>query len=132
MILAKAYVGSLVAFLVIDILWITGVVQPMYDREIGSLLRASPRLGPAAAFYLLYAAGVVYFAVLPGIDSGGFKTALVNGAFLGALTYGTYAFTNYALVEGWSFTLTASDVAWGIVLTAVTAACGLFAARLGS
>ena len=25
-----------------------------------------------------------------------------------------------------------SDVAWGIVLTAVTAACGLFAARLGN
>jgi len=51
---------------------------------------------------------------------------------LGALAYGTYAFTNYALLERWTFTFAAADLGWGIVLTGVTAACGLLAARLGS
>ena len=123
---------QLVALLVIDVIWIVGVVRPMYDRQLGDLLRASPHLGAALAFYLTYAAGIVYFAVLPALASGGVRAALVNGAALGGLAYGTYAFTNYALLEEWTFTLAAADLGWGILLTAVAAACGLWAARLGS
>ena len=127
---AKAYAGALVAFLAIDLVWISRVVRPMYDQQVGGLLRAEPRVGPAALFYLLYAAGIVYFAVLPALQSGGFKTALLNGALFGGLAYGTYAFTNHAVIQGWTLTLVAADVVWGVILTAVTAACGLFTARL--
>jgi uncharacterized membrane protein len=79
----------------------------------------------------VYAAGIVYFAVLPALSSGGLRLALLNGAFFGGLAYGTYAFTNYAVIQGWSITLVLADVAWGVVLTAAVAACGLFAARIG-
>lgn len=129
---AKAFAGVLVAFFAIDILWISRVVRPMYDQQVGGLLRANPQVGAAAIFYLMYAAGIVYFAVLPALPSGGMRLAMLNGAIFGGLAYGTYAFTNYAVLKGWTFTLVAADVAWGIVLTAVTAACGLFAARLGN
>ena len=54
----------------------------------------------------------------------------MNGAIFGGLAYGTYAFTNYAVLKGWTWTLVAADVAWGVVLTAVAAACGLLAAQL--
>ncbi len=127
---AKAFAGTLVAFLAIDILWILRVARPMYEAQVGPLLRSNPQLGAAAVFYLTYVAGIVYLAVLPALASGGARTALVKGAVLGALAYGTYAFTNYAMLKGWTPGLAAADVAWGIVLTAVTAACGLFAARL--
>ena len=132
LIFAKAFVGTLVAFLVIDVIWITRVVRPMYDQQVGGLLRASPHLGPAIAFYLTYAAGIVYLAVLPALASGGLRTALVNGAALGGVAYATYALTNYSLLRGWTFAVTAADVGWGIVVTALTAACGLLAARLGT
>jgi uncharacterized membrane protein len=128
----KAFAGVLIAFFVIDIIWISRVVRPMYDQQIGGLLRATPQVGAAAVFYLMYAAGIVYFAVLPALQSGVTRVALLNGAIFGGLAYGTYAFTNYAVLKGWTFKLVVADVAWGIVLTAVTAACGLFAARLGS
>ena len=128
---ARAFAGTLVAFLIIDIVWIAWVVRPMYTQQLGGLLRANPQLGPALVFYLMYAAGIVYFAVLPGLASGGVPTALLKGAILGGLAYGTYAFTCYSLFKGWTFTLAVADVGWGIVLTALTAACGLFAARLG-
>lgn len=131
MVFFKAFVGALVAFLVLDIVWISRVVRPMYEQQVGGLLRANPHLGAAGIFYLMYAAGVVYFAVLPALESGGLRPALLNGALFGGLAYGTYAFTNYAVLSGWTFTLVAADVAWGIVLTAVTAACGLAASRLG-
>lgn len=128
---AKAYLGVLVPFFVIDIVWIARVVRPMYDVEIGDLLRADPRMGAAVAFYLMYAAGIVYLAVFPALASGGMRLALINGAVFGGLAYGTYAFTNYAVLEGWTFELVAADVAWGVVLSSVTAACGVFAVRLG-
>ena len=128
----KAFAGVLIAFLAIDMIWISRVVQPMYEQQLGGLLRPSPRVGAAALFYLMYAAGIVYFAVLPALTSGGIRLAMLNGAVFGGLAYGTYAFTNYAVLNGWTLTLVAADVAWGIVLTAVTAACGLYAARLGS
>jgi uncharacterized membrane protein len=128
----KAFAGTVVAFLAIDMIWIARVVRPMYEQQLGGLLRASPQVGAALAFYLMYAAGTVYFAVLPALASGGVRTALVNGAVLGGMAYGTYALTNYALLEGWTSNVAAADVAWGVVLTAATAACGLRAARLGS
>lgn len=131
MTLVKAFAGTLLVFLAIDMIWIVRVVRPMYNQQLGGLLRANPQLGSALLFYLTYAAGIVYFAVLPALASGGVRTALLNGAILGGVAYGTYAFTNHAVFEGWTFSLAAADVGWGIVLTAVTAACGLLAARLG-
>ncbi len=129
MTVAKAFAGTLVAFLAIDMVWIATVVRPMYDRQLGDLLRASPLLGAGLAFYLTYAAGIVYFAVLPALAANGVRSALLNGAALGGLAYGTYAFTNYALLERWTLALAAADLGWGIVLTAVAAACGLLAAK---
>ena len=73
---AKAFVGVLVAFFIVDIVWILRVVRPMYDKQIGGLLRPEPQLAAAAVFYLVYAAGVVYFAVLPALSSGGMRAAL--------------------------------------------------------
>ena len=129
--LLKAFTGALIAFLVVDIAWITWVVRPMYDREIPGMLRADPLVGAAVVFYLMYVAGIVYFAVSPALKGGGMKVALLNGAVYGGLAYATYAFTNYAVLEGWTFNLVVADVAWGVVLSAVTAACGLLVARLG-
>jgi uncharacterized membrane protein len=131
MTVAKAFAGTLVALVAIDTIWIARVVHPMYDQQLGGLLRSDPRLGAALVFYLTYVAGIVYFAVLPALASGGVRAALVNGAALGGVAYGTYAFTNYAVLEGWTVAVVAADVSWGIVLTAVAAACGLLAARLG-
>ena len=37
---AKAFVGTLVAFLAIDMIWIARVARPMYERQVGDLLRA--------------------------------------------------------------------------------------------
>ena len=109
---AKAFAGTLFAFLIIDMIWIVRVVRPMYSQQLGTLLRANPQLGAALVFYLTYAAGIVYFAVLPALASGGVRTALVNGATLGGLAYGTYALTNYALLESWTASRRAVTSDW--------------------
>lgn len=126
----KAYVGVIVSFLVIDAVWIVLVAKPMYERTLGTMLRETPNFGAAALFYLAYAAGIVLLACLPALSSNSPKTALINGAIIGGLSYGTFATTNYALLKGWTAGLVISDILWGIAVTAVVAWCGYLVAKL--
>jgi uncharacterized membrane protein len=81
----------------------------------------------AILFYLLFIAGLVYFAVRPALDVGGWRRALLLGAAFGFLTYMTYDLTNLATLQDWPATLTAVDIAWGTLLgaTVATASYGI-------
>ena len=125
-----SYVAALVVFLVVDIAWITTVMHPIFQRQLGNFLLETPRMGAAALFYPLYVAGILYFAVLPAEASGLWSIALVNGLLIGFLCYGTYEVTNLATLKGWSYRMLAIDVAWGMVLTATTALVGYIALGL--
>lgn len=123
-ILAASYIASLAVFLAVDSVWIQRVMGPMFRRRVGALMLAKPRLGAAAAFYLLYVAGTIYLAVVPALDSGDLWMATLNGAIIGLLAYGTYEATNLATLKGWDYQMLSIDVAWGAFLTAVTATTG--------
>ena len=75
-------------------------------------------------------AGIVLFAVRPGLTQQSVGVTLAYGAAFGALAYATFTVTNYAVLNQWTFTLVWTDIAWGTVLTAVVAACGFYAAPL--
>lgn len=79
---------------------------------------------PAIVFYLLYVAGILYFAVLPGIEAKSLAKAAANGALLDAMAYGAYELTNLATLKNWPLPVTVVDLAWGIILTAVAACAG--------
>ncbi|QLF68973.1 DUF2177 family protein [Peteryoungia desertarenae] len=121
-----AYVSTAVVFFGIDYVWLTRIAIGFYRRHIGDLLLATPNFAAAGAFYLFYVAGIVYFAVMPAVNAGTIVTALVNGALLGLLAYGTYDMTNLATLKGWSLTVSIVDMAWGAVLTATAAAAGYY------
>ena len=78
---ALSYAVALTVFLGIDIVWIRNVMQPVFERNLGPFLLDTPRLGAAAAFYALYIAGVIYFAVSPAAAGGSWRIAAVNGAW---------------------------------------------------
>ncbi|MGB8316215.1 MAG: DUF2177 family protein, partial [Aestuariivirga sp.] len=82
-----AYVATLVSFVLIDLVWLMWVARSTYVAEMGTLLRKEPQLPAAIAFYLLYAAGLVFFAVVPGLKSGSVLQALFLGAALGLVAY---------------------------------------------
>lgn len=125
----RAWLGTLIAFLAIDLGWILWVVRPLYEQEVGALLRESPDMLASALFYVAYTAGIVYLAVQPALQGASVRPALLRGAALGALCYGTYTVTNYAIFADWTMTLLVSDVVWGAFLTAACAGCGYLASR---
>lgn len=68
---------------------------------------------PVLGFYLLYLAGLSFFVIWPAIRAGKPMRALLQGAFFGLVTYGTYDFTNWAILSGWTALVSYVDMAWG-------------------
>ncbi len=112
----KALMVFLVTFLVIDAVWINLIALDLYHRDVGSLMTQTPRMGPAMLFYIGYAAAAIHLVVRPASQ---IKQAGLNGAVLGAVAYGTFAVSNFALLESWTSTLLTIDLMFGTTVTAI-------------
>jgi uncharacterized membrane protein len=119
-----AYFFTLVAFLVIDFIWLGTMASRLYRPAIGDLLAENFRLAPAVVFYLIYAGGLTFLAVRPALLSGEWTTALLYGAIVGFMAYATYDLTNQATLKNWPTTLTIADLFWGTFVSAAAAIIG--------
>ena len=90
---AVGYLATGIAFALIDSIWLRTMYTRLYQPELGPLL-GSLKLGAAVVFYLLYIAGMMWFAVAPALANGRWQTALIQGAVLGCLCYATNDLTN--------------------------------------
>ena len=81
-----AYVLTLVLFALVDITWLVTMGGQLYRQTLGDILLAEVRLAPAVVFYLLYAAGLVIFGVVPSLKSGLIRPRLSSARCLGCLT----------------------------------------------
>lgn len=125
----KLYGMTAVAFFAIDIVWLGVIASKFYDRHLSAIMREEVNVGAAAGFYLLYIAGIVVFAVLPGLEAGTLGRAAILGAFFGLVAYATFDLTSMALIEGFNWTVVVVDLVWGTVLTASVASVGYAAGR---
>ena len=119
-----AYGAALAVFVALDFTWFTMIARGLYVDEIGPLLLAQGRIAPAAAFYLLYVAGIAVFVIVPALERGGWVRALAFGALFGLVAYGAYDLTNLATLKGFTVKLAVIDMAWGAVATALAAGVG--------
>ena len=121
------YIASAVIFFPLDFLWLSTMGKNFYKPELGSLMLDSPNLVVAGLFYLAYLVGVVILVSAPA--EGDILKALLMGAVLGFVAYGTYDLTNLSTMAGFSPKVAVVDMAWGTVLTAVSAAGGVWISR---
>lgn len=119
-----AYLCAGIAFLIIDAIWLSTMADILYRPLLGDKLAEPFNLAPAVVFYLLYIFGIVFIAILPALEAGDWRKALINGAVLGLVAYGTYDLTNQATLKDWPTIITVADLAWGTFLTATAATLG--------
>jgi uncharacterized membrane protein len=124
-----AYLATAIVFFGLDFVWLSRMLG-FYQSQLGGLLLDKPRLGYAGAFYALYVVGVVILVVLPATEGGSWVNALLGGALLGLVAYGTYDMTNMATLKAWPLQVALVDMAWGTVLTALAAAAGTLASGI--
>jgi len=121
------YAACAAIFFPLDFVWLSTMGKTFYQKELGNLLLPNPNLVIAGLFYLAYLVGVVILVAAPA--EGDILKALLFGAVLGLVAYGTYDLTNLSTVNGFSPAVAAVDMAWGTTLTAVSAAGGVWIAR---
>jgi uncharacterized membrane protein len=130
--LVLAYVGTLVTFCVLDLLWLGFVAKGFYQAQVGDLLLPRPNWLPALLLYSLYAAGVVWFVVVPAQQADSLVRAVLAGAAFGLVVYATYDLTNLAVLKGWTVGVAIADILWGAAVTAASAAGGFALSRLAA
>jgi uncharacterized membrane protein len=122
------YLATTLIFLILDAFMLQLHMQPLFQRHLGPILAENIRWAPAAVFYLGYIAGLIYLVSWPALKTG--SAIVIPAAIIGAMAYGTYEFTSYAIMRDWHISMLITDVIWGTVLTAVSAWGGVAVVRL--
>jgi len=117
-----AYLAALATFLALDGLWLGVIARDWYKQGIGHLMADSPNFIAAAVFYLVYVAGLLYFAVLRRGPEPGWTDTLVTAGLFGALAYATYDLTNLATLRQWPLGVALADIGWGALASTAAAA----------
>ncbi len=118
----QLYLLTIPVFFVIDLLWLGVIARGFYRTNLAHLLSPSVNWPAAFAFYLIYIAGILYFAVAPALAAESLWPALINGALFGLFTYLTYELTNMATLPEWPLKVVIVDTLWGVALCTSVAA----------
>jgi len=125
----KLYALTVPVFFIIDLIWLGVVAKGFYQKNLKYILSPNVNWTAAIIFYLMYIAGILIFAVLPGVAKDSVRHAAVWGALFGFFTYATYDLTNLALLKDWPLNIVVVDIFWGIVLCTMVATLSYYIAK---
>jgi len=114
-----AYVVAALIFAVLDVVWILGVANPLYQSTIGGILAAKTNFVAAVLFYVIFVAGMVHFGVRPNSPEATLRQRVTGAALFGFFTYATWALTGLAVLRDFPAIVAVTDILWG------AAACSL-------
>jgi uncharacterized membrane protein len=127
----KLYLLTVPVFFAIDMLWLGYLARNFYKTQLQHLLSPEVNWPAAFLFYFVYIAGILIFAVRPGLNAQSLGVACLYGALFGFFTYATYDLTNLATLTNWPIKVVVVDIAWGTLLcTLVGGASYLIGIRL--
>lgn len=116
----KYYLVILITSLLVDAFWHIFIAPKLFRNQIGHLMANKAKIYAAILFYLINAAAILAFVIIPSIEKQSVTYAFGYGGLLGFSMYATYNFTNLALLEDWPIKLTLLDLAWGTISAATT------------
>ena len=125
----KLYALTVPVFFIIDLIWLGIVAKGFYQKNLKYILSPNVNWTAAIIFYLMYIAGILIFAVLPGVAKDSVRHAVLWGALFGFFTYATYDLTNMATIKGWPLKIVVIDILWGICLCILVAGLSFLIAK---
>jgi uncharacterized membrane protein len=125
----KLYALTVPVFFIIDLIWLGVVAKGFYQKNLKYILSPNVNWTAAIIFYLMYIAGILIFAVLPGVAKDSVRHAVLWGALFGFFTYATYDLTNLALLKDWPLNIVIVDIIWGVVLCTAVATSSFYIAK---
>jgi uncharacterized membrane protein len=125
----KLYALTVPVFFIIDLVWLGVVAKGFYQKNLKYILSPNVNWTAAIIFYLIYIAGILIFAVLPGVAKDSVRHAALWGALFGFFTYATYDLTNLALLKDWPLNIVVVDILWGMVLCTVVATLSFYISK---
>jgi len=125
----KLYALTVPVFFIIDLIWLGVVAKGFYQKNLKFILSPNVNWTAAIIFYLMYIAGILIFAVVPGVAKDSLRHAALWGALFGFFTYATYDLTNLALLKDWPLNIVIVDILWGVVLCTIVATLSFYIAK---
>jgi uncharacterized membrane protein len=122
--LIPSYLASMIFMFVLDLIWLSQLAQPIYNRGIGHLMAATPNLLYAVLFYFVFVFGLMWYAIKPNLQSSSIKSTFLSGALFGFFIYASYDLTNLALLKDWPLAMSLIDMTWGTLLSGASASAG--------
>jgi len=128
-----SYFIAAVTMIIIDFIWLTLMMKPFYQKQIGHLMTNTPVMLPIILFYGIFILGLIVLVVSPAL-SGNFSylKLFLYGALFGLVAYGTYDLTNHATLKNWPAIVTIVDLIWGTLLTGTVAVIAKFITKFFS
>lgn len=123
------FIATALVFVALDFVWLSQTGPTLYAPRLGGIVLATPRIGPAVAFYLVYLLGLVWFGVRAGLRQARWSAATLNGALFGLCAYATYDLTNQATLKVWPAEITGLDLAWGAFASGMASTVGYLLTR---
>ncbi len=117
----KLYLLTIPLFFAIDMAWLGFIAKNLYQKNLAHLFSPVVNWPAAFLFYFVYIAGILLFAVKPGLAEGSLARAALWGALFGFFTYATYDLTNLATLRDWPLKVVIVDIAWGTLLCTLVA-----------
>jgi uncharacterized membrane protein len=115
------YAVSVPVFFAVDMIWLGVIAKGFYRKALEPLLTPNINWTAAIIFYFLFLAGILIFALIPGMAKRSLGYTVLMAALFGFIAYATYDLTNLATLRDWPLMLSIVDMLWGAFLSASTA-----------
>lgn len=125
----KLYAATVPVFFLIDMIWLGLIAKNFYRRHLDFLLSDKVNWVAAIVFYLIFIAGILFFAVVPAMEKNSLARAVLLGGLFGFFTYATYDLTNLATIKNWPLIVVLVDIVWGMVLSGSVATASFLLAN---
>lgn len=120
--IAISIVVGIITLFIFDFIWLKTMFPILYSPNISHLLAGTPKLIPAALFYIMYSIALTVLIILPALSQNySLSKIFMLAAVLGMICYATYDLTNHATLRDWPVIITVIDIVWGTVLTGTVA-----------